>query len=49
MKQKKFKIKSNTLVKFKSPAYVSTKWLSDTEPTITSITTTSNTTGMFNR
>ena len=49
MKQKKFKIKSTTLIKFKSTMYVNAKWLTDTEPTITSITTTSNTTGMFNK
>ena len=49
MKQKKFKIKINTLVKFKSANAIIGQWTADTEPTITSITTTSNTTGMFNK
>lgn len=49
MKQKKFKIKSNTLVKFKRANSLTGKWRSDTELTTSSITTTSNTTGIFNR
>ncbi len=49
MKQKKFKIKSSTLFKFKAPNSFATQW-QETEPTTSMTSTTSiTTTGIFNK
>ena len=50
MKQKKFKIKSNMLVKFKNANSFTAQWPTETEPTTSMTSTTSVTaTGMFNK
>jgi len=47
MKQKKFKIKSSILVKFKNTTAFTAQW-TETEPT-SHLTTTTGTSGVFNQ